>query len=223
MPRRPLSGSLRPHAVAASEILEQQCAIAEALQSVIVLLVAIFVRHLRLLGERVQRADLGAPFPHVEELAVAAENAGAEGLHLSPLPHHPELHSVPVHLREVPDLLVGLSVQGGFSHGLHHFAVHGVGQQGHVAQKLVAQVRLGRVLGVGRVPHVLCGVEGAEGQAVEEVARVQEARHGPHGPPRLALQHFVDLLQLGHPVGGEAELGQRGQELLARILRPEVF
>lgn len=46
------------------------------------------------------------------------------------------------------------------------------------------------------VAHVLRGVEGAEGEAVEEVARVEQARHGAYAPPGLRAQHLGQVLQL---------------------------
>ena len=61
-------------------------------------------------------------------------------------------------------------------------------------EQLVADIRLGRVVRLGRVPHILRAVERAERQAVQEVARVQQARHRPDLPPSMPPAHMPSRL-----------------------------
>ena len=58
----------------------------------------------------------------------------------------------------------------------------GVCEERHVAEQLVAAVRLRRVEGVTAVADVLRTVEHAEGQPCQEVPRGEVARNRPHLP-----------------------------------------
>lgn len=67
--------------------------------------------------------------------------------------------------------------EGGESDLLGELGEGGVGEEGDVADELVADVRLGGVHGHGGVADVLGGVEDAEGQPGQEVAGREQPGH----------------------------------------------
>lgn len=59
-----------------------------------------------------------------------------------------------------------------------------------LTEELVYDVRLGGVVGLAAVPHVLRAVEGLERQAVQEVPGVKQPCHWADAPPCLCLQYL---------------------------------
>lgn len=66
------------------------------------------------------------------------------------------------------DVIVG-GAERGEANLLRELGKTGIGQQRHVAEQLVATVRLGRIKRVRRVANVLGAMEHAERQARQEV------------------------------------------------------
>ena len=78
-------------------------------------------------------------------------------------------------------------------------------------------VRLGRVVWLAGVAHVLGGVERLESQSVEEVPWVHQACHRTYLPSRRLPQHRGHLLQLRDAIRTKAETWEASVELSAGV------
>mmetsp|Transcript_38562 Transcript_38562/g.122242 ORF Transcript_38562/g.122242 Transcript_38562/m.122242 type:complete len:209 (-) Transcript_38562:453-1079(-) len=106
----------------------------------------------------------------------------------------------------------------GHPYGVCHGREVPVREHGHVAEELVDHVGLRGVHWVGVVPHVLCAVEGLEGQPRKEVPRVKQPSHGADLEARRGLEHCTDILELRNVALAEAKQGRVPQPLLAGVL-----
>lgn len=111
------------------------------------------------------------------QFAVAGEQAGAKGLHAAALLAQAKLDREPVAGGQLLDVLVR-GAQTGQADLLTEARKGRIGKERRMAHQLVADVRLGRVLGLGVVANVLGGVEDAKGQAGEKVPRAEQAGGG---------------------------------------------
>lgn len=60
----------------------------------------------------------------------------------------------------------------------------------------MTQIWLRRVHGLGGMAHVLRGVEGLEGQSIQEVSGMQQSSHWPDLPSSLLLQDLGQVFKL---------------------------